>query len=356
MTFGLSCWSVLFALLALAAGCLPVPTDVSTDEADIAAPGIFVLCEGLWRQDNATLAYIGDDATVVPDVVRALNPGLRLGDTGTDVHVRGDSLWVVVSTSRSIELFHRRTGRWLARLRFGDLREPYKMAFVNDSVAVCTFINDNSIAEFNARSMSTRLQRIDVGPAPEGIAVMDGSIYVANSGLGDLRAQEPLAGTVLVLSAADMLPTDTIVGLVNAMSIVPDPATSTVLMTYRHRVSQPDSLGGLVRYDPRSKQITEHHRVRSPRGLVADHRTGAAWLLHATGVDRLAGGERRLIMPRASSQNWYALGIDRRQGRLIITDARSYVTPGEVIIADTTGRVIRAHPVGINPGAVAAGD
>ncbi|MBU3700131.1 MAG: hypothetical protein FGM33_09005 [Candidatus Kapabacteria bacterium] len=347
---------MLVGMLVFGYGCLPVPTEVRSPEADISAPGVFVLCEGLWRQDNSTLAFVGDDGAVVTDVVGTFNPGLRLGDTGTDLHVRGDSMWVVVSTSRSIELFHRRTGRWLARLRFDDLREPYKMAFVNDSVAVCTFLNDNSIAEFNARTMSWRVARIDVGPAPEGIAVMNGLIYVANSGLGDLRSGEPLAGTVLVLSAVDLLPVDTIVGLINAMSVVPDPSTSTLWMTYRHLSSTPDSLGGVVRYDPRTKAITEHHRLRSPKGLVVDDRTGSAWLLHATGVDRLAGGERTLIMPRASSQNWYALGFDARTGLLIIADARSYVTPGQVIIADTMGAVLRSHTVGINPGRIVVGN
>lgn len=348
---------VAFVTLAvLAVGCLPTPSGIPVEEGRIDGPGMFVLCEGLWRQDNSTLWFIADDGSVIRDVVGGLNKGLRLGDTGSDIHVRGDTLWIVVSTSRSIEMFHRRSGLWLGRLHFSDLREPYAMAFVNDSVALCTFLNDASIAEFNARTLAVRVPRVDVGPAPEGITVVGGRVYVANSGLGDLRQDEPGAGTVSVLAASDLSMVDTIKGLPNVMNVLEESRTGRVWCTYRHVVSAPDSLGGVVCYDPAKRTIVEHYRLRSPTAACVDPATGTLYVLHAAGVSRIVRGRISNVISRTSADAWYSLAWDRRSSRLIIGNARSYVTDGEVIVIDTAGTVIRRVDVGINPGGVVAVD
>lgn len=337
-------------------GCLPVPPEDAVDSARIDGPGTFVLCEGVWRQDNATLCYIGDNGVRVGDVVRAVNTDLRLGDTGSDLLIRGDTMWVVVSTSRSIEMFHRRSGLWLGRLRFDDLREPYKMAFVNDSVAVCTFLNDASIAEFNARRLSVRVARADVGPAPEGIAVVGGRIYVANSGLGDLRKGEKGAGTVAVLDASDLAVVDTIADLPNVQSIIADPRASRIWVTYRSYPSQPDVPGGIVAYDLTQRRIASRYQFSSVKGACIDQRSGTVYVMHGEGISAIRSSVVSTVMKRPDSEVWYGLGFDARTSRLLIGNARTYVTSGELVIADTTGVVIRRHEVGINPSVIVAAD
>lgn len=344
------------ALMLLTYGCLPVPTEVTTERGSLDGPGLFVLCEGLWRQDNSTLWYIGDDGRVVSDVVGSFNAGLRLGDTGSDIQVRGDTVWIVVSTSRSIEMFHRRSGLWLGRLRFGDLREPYAMAFVNDSIAVCTFLNDASIAEFNARTLTTRVSRVEVGPAPEGITVVGDRVYVANSGLGDLRRSEEGSGTVHVLVASDLSTVDTIRGLPNVMNVLADPQGGRVWCIYRHFASSPDSLGGVVLYDPLKRTIIEHYRFRSPTSACIDPVTATLYVLHSSGVSRISNGRVSMVISRASDEAWYSLAWDRRSARLIIGNARNYVTDGQIIVVDTSGQAQRRFGVGINPGSIVSVD
>lgn len=348
--------AALVTLAVLIDGCLPTPSGVPVEEGRIDGPGMFVLCEGLWRQDNSTLWFIADDGRLVRDVVGGLNKGLRLGDTGSDIHLRGDTIWIVVSTSRSIEMFHRRSGLWLGRLRFPDLREPYAMAFVNDSVAVCTFLNDASIAEFNARTLTVRVPRVEVGPAPEGITVVGSRVYVANSGLGDLRQAEPGAGTVYVLAASDLSTLDTIRGLPNVMNVLEEPRTGRVWCTYRHVVSAPDSLGGVVLYDPSQRTVIQHYRFRSPTSACVDPATGTLYVLHAAGVSRIVGGRLSTVISKSTSDAWYSLAWDRRTSRLIIGNARNYVTDGEVLVIDTVGTVISRVDVGINPGSIVAVD
>ena len=348
---------VIAALVVLFTGCVPTPLPPTADGAVLDSTGVYVLCEGLWRQDNSTLAVIGDAGGTIQDVVSGLNPSLRLGDTGSDIHVRGDSIFVVVSGSRSIEVFHRRTGRWQGRLRFTDNREPYELAFVNDSIALCTFLNDNSIAELNMRTLAIRVPRVDVGPAPEGIGVIGNEVYVAISGLGDLRSSEQGAGTVVVLDRLELNPIDTIVNVPNAMSVETDPERGIVWLSYRHLRSLPDSLGGVIALDAKTHQAIRTWRFSSPRGITIDRRSGICYVLHQDGVDELSpriATPLRIISHRSVAPNdiWYSIGVSPTRQKLYIGNARSYVTNGEVRIYRSNGELLDRIEVGVNPGGI----
>jgi DNA-binding beta-propeller fold protein YncE len=342
-------------------GCVPTPLPPEPGETAMDSTGVFVLCEGLWRQDNSTLAMIGDAGNIVSDVASDLNAPLRLGDTGSDVHVRGDSVYVVVNGSRTIEVFHRRTGRWQARLRFTDNREPYKIAFANDSVAYCTFLNDNTIAEFDPRTLVIRVARAEVGPAPEGIAVIGNHVYVAISGLGDLRSSEQGAGTVVVLDRVELRAIDTIKNLPNAMSVAADKDRGIVWLCYRNLRSRPDSLGGVIALDAATRKPLRSWRFASPRGITVDNLSGICYILHEDGVDELSpriSKPLRIIThsSRAPNDIWYGIGVSPRRQKLYICNARSYVTNGEVLVYRTNGELLNRYDVGVNPGGVASSE
>ncbi len=352
---------LLFVLAISCIGCVPTPLPPESGNTRLDSSGVFVLCEGLWRQDNSTLAMIGDAGNIVRDVASDLNAPLRLGDTGSDVHVRGDSVYVVVSGSRTIEVFHRRTGRWQSRLRFTDNREPYKIAFANDSVAYCTFLNDNSIAEIDPRSLRIRVPRVEVGPAPEGLDVIGNHVYVAISGLGDLRSSEKGAGTVVVLDRMELRVIDTISNLPNTMSVAADKSRGIVWLSYRNLRSRTDSLGGVIALDAATRKPLRSWRFPAPRGITVDKLSGICYVLHEDGVDELSpriSKPLRIITHSSRTPNdiWYSIGVSPTRQKLYIGNARSYVTNGEVLEYRTNGELLKRYEVGVNPGGVASSE
>lgn len=347
---------LLIVIAALCLRCVPVPTAPNVQTTPLAHGGVFVVCEGLWRQDNATLSYVNPSGTSERDVVSTRNPGLRLGDTGSDILVRGDSVYVCVSTSGTIEVYHRTTGVWKGRIRFDNGRQPYRLARVNDTVAVCSILNDDTISEIDLRVLSIRVVRAPVGPAPEGLCAYGGKLYVANSGLGDLRMKEFGAGTVSILDATDLRLVDSIPGLPNVMLCIADSLRNRIWITYRHLTSQPDSLGGIVLFDPSTSRIIDHQRYTSPKGLVIDPASGIIYVLHRYGVDMYDPNTRvrTTIVPHESGGNndvWYSLGWWASQRLLLVGNARSYVTDGEVIAIELNGNVRFRANVGLNPAA-----
>lgn len=336
--------------------CVPVPTAPDLQTPPLREGGFFVVCEGLWRQDNATLSYVNPSGTSERDVVSTRNPGLRLGDTGSDILVRGDSVFVCVSTSGTIEVYHRTSGVWQGRIRFDSERQPYHIARVNDTVAIVSLINDDAICEIHLRLLQIRIPHAPVGPAPEGLCALSGKLYVANSGLGDLRVAESGAGTVSILDALSLRILDSITGLPNVMSCSADSTRNRVWITYRHLTSLPDSLGGVVLYDPSTSRIIDHQRYTSPKGLVVDPSTGVIYILHRYGVDSYDPNTRirtTIIAHESGGNNdvWYSLGWWATQRLLLVGNARSYVTDGEVIAIERNGVVRFRTNVGLNPAA-----
>ena len=121
-------------------------------------------------------------------------------------------------------------------------------------------------------------------------------------------------------------------------------------------MSAADSLGGIVLYDPVAKAITEHYRFRSLKSACLDPRTGAVYVLHASGVSKISGGLVSEVLAGRTADAWYTIAWDARVRQILIGNARGYVTDGELIVADTTGVIVGRYEVGINPGSIVVGD
>ncbi len=346
------------ASILVCVACVPTPDQPTSPSLTLRPGGAFVLCEGLWRQDNSVLSYVLPDVQVVRDAVQAVNPGTRLGDTASDVIVHDDRMYVAVSASHTIEVFDRITGVSTGRLRLSNEEEPYRLCFANDTTAYCTNITDDSITEFNPQTLVTRVIRVPVGPAPEGIASNGRHLFVANSGYGDLRVNEPLSGTLSVLSVQDLSLVTTIDSLPNAATVRCDIQRKHVWVSYRNLASQPQLLGGVALIDASTMKVLQRWTFKSPHGMVVDLSSGNAIVLHEGGVDEITVGNaatRRIIAHRSADGNdvWYGLGFDNSKHIVWIGNARAYVTDGECIAVDLNGVIMGRYPVGANPTAFA---
>lgn len=346
----------LLLLLLLVGSCVPTPSGPDDGAITIVPGGVFTLCEGLWQQNNAALSYRDPGGTVVRDAFVGANRGAALGDTPTDVVVLGDTMIVCVSTSRELVMIDRRTAHVIRRTTIGAHEQPYRMALAGDRLYV-TCLNADVVIEFQARTLERSTQNVPVGPAPEGLAVTSTKLYVAVSGLGDLRRTEPLAGTVQILRRSDLSVVGQIDGLWNAADVAADAQRNLVWVSYRHFASEPDSLGGVVAIDSRADTVVAHYRLNAPSRLVVDPQTGEVFVLHAQGIEGVngTGGIRRVVDHRSGvgADAWYSLWRHPQSGELYVGNARSFVTDGEVLVYSVQGALLGRYSVGLNPTAFA---
>lgn len=347
------CYFALLGLLVLlATSCVPVPTVPEPGSGSVTAGGMWVVCEGLWRQSNATLSYLQPGGAVIRDAMTYVN-GRGLGDTPTDALVVGDTLVIAVNTSRTIVFVQKSTGKLLGTSALSSNREPYRLA-VSGSRMWCTNLNDDSMTELQLNTMQVTVPSVHIGPAPEGIAVADGKIYVACSGLGDLRAQESGAGTLMIVRERDLMTLDTIEGLPNAGDVIADRSRHAIWCAYRNLPSRSDEVGGVALVDSRADTIVRRWELKSPMQLALDSTSGFVYVLHANGVDVIdpARSTTTQVLSHTNTTNsdmWYSLFVDTRQQRLYVGNARNYLIDGELLVFTLGGEQVGTYPVGPNP-------
>ena len=107
--------TILLPLILITLACDPEPVLLEQNQviADAGHTGVYVLSEGLFNQNNSTLAWI-DFGTGQPDSWNSSTGrsfdcfekvnGRRIGDTANDMLLYGSRLYLAVSESSTIEI------------------------------------------------------------------------------------------------------------------------------------------------------------------------------------------------------------------------------------------------------------
>ena len=161
---------------------------------------LFVLNEGQMGAGNASLDMLRlSDSNYITGVFRKMNPDVAagLGDVGNDIVAVGDELWITVNNSGIVEVLDARDETEIAAI---PVPMPRCLAFDDKYVyvsswngAAAIFGSDWSVdleKSKNPKGVVYRIDRktrqldgsVEVGYQPEGMAVYDGKLYVANSG------------------------------------------------------------------------------------------------------------------------------------------------------------------------------
>ena len=219
--------------------------DVSAIPAGIRK--VFVLNEGGMGSNNATLDFLRiGDGNYVTGAFRKMNPGVGagLGDVGNDIAVCGDEVWIVVNNSGIVEVLSAKDETEIAAIA---VPTPRFVAF-DDTYAYVTswagaYANGNYDAGYyaitdykNPKGQVYRINlsskkvegTVEVGFQPEGIALLDGKLYVANSGgiASQLPPDYAYDNTVSVIDAKTFTVRKTIPVAVNLKNVYSDGAGS----------------------------------------------------------------------------------------------------------------------------------
>ncbi len=153
--------------------------------------GLYVLCEGLFGHNNSALDFFSFvDSTTKKDLFNSVN-FQGLGETANDMIRVGNEIWIAVDGSAMVVVIDINNGKIKKMIPIVDNsksntkdeptnREPRALVSDNNFVYVSCF--DGNIVKI---SITTK-EIIDVvatgGRNPEGIAIANNKIYVANSG------------------------------------------------------------------------------------------------------------------------------------------------------------------------------
>ena len=162
---------------------------------------IFVLNEGGMGSNNATLDFLRiSDGNYVTSAFRKMNPSesAGLGDTGNDITIHGDEIWIAVNNSGIVEVLSAKDETEIAAIA---VPTPRCIAFDDRYAYVTSWAGAYATGSYDGGyyvvtdyknpkgqvyriSLSTKKVEgsVEVGYQPEGIACFNGKLYVANSG------------------------------------------------------------------------------------------------------------------------------------------------------------------------------
>ena len=187
------------AVLAVAAGCQKSETtsrdadlagvNVAVGEKNGAFKKLFVLNEGGFQKNNSTLDFFRfSDGNYVSDAFGSMNPAIvqGLGDTGNDLALLDNKLWLVMNGSGYVHVIDARDEVHVASIAIPD---PRYVAFDASHAYVSSYngaIYGGDEKKGKVYRIDLKTYRIDgeveVGYQPEGLAVAGNALYVANSG------------------------------------------------------------------------------------------------------------------------------------------------------------------------------
>lgn len=199
----LSLWCMLAIAAALTACSKdddPKPNDEGT-KLTLPSSRVFILNEGSYQKNNAGITFYAPnkDGSFVADIYKAQNDK-GLGDTGQDIILYNDYIYVSVYNS-GLLLKLNTAGVEQKRLEFSKNDGlPRHIAALDGKIYVVLY--SGKVAKVDAETFTIE-GYANVGMNPDGIAIANGYLCVANTGQGK-------DSTVTIIDARSLLVTNTI--------------------------------------------------------------------------------------------------------------------------------------------------
>jgi YVTN family beta-propeller protein len=355
--FRISAASVLILLASLMVSCHkePDPPAPQPQDTTLITHGIYILNEGLFNQNNATLTRFDfSDSTAVTDFFLYKN-GRGLGDTGSDMGLYGAKLYIIVNVSSQVEVADATTGISLARIPLFDnqkARQPRKIAFYGRHAFVCNF--DNTVAVIDTTSLQI-IKYIEAGRNPDGILAAYGKIWVSNSGG---LAFPDYDNTISVIDPESLTEERRINVGINPYTLRSD-RHGNILVISRGNYSNVKSR--LQIFEAESGNMIKTFEEFEALGMAVAG--DSAWVYN---YDWVSGKSSIKIINTSNLEivndsfladgnkvnSIYGISVDEQAKLVYITDAGNFTGNGRVYAFDFSGKHIFDFPAGINPSAM----
>ena len=308
--------------------------------------GMYLLNEGNMGSNKATIDYLDFSKGIyIRNIYGERNPNVikELGDVGNDIQVYGNRLYAVINCSHKVEVMDLYTCRRIGQI---DIPNCRYIRFHGDKAYISSYVGPVSIdpnaqlgAIFEVDTATLRITRqVTVGYQPEEFEIIDNYIYVANS--GGYRAPD-YDSTLSVVNLTDFRQVKKIPVCVNPHRVRKD-QYNRLWITSRgdHKeVSQQ-----LVCFQPLHPTLyTLHHISPSEMVIIGDsmYYYGAHWS-DETMSNQITYGVLNIQYPITNTQSFitdgteknikipYGIQVNPYNGDIYITDAKNYVSSGQL--------------------------
>jgi len=330
---------IILFVSTLVLGMVSCKKDKDESSAPALDPGILVLSEGQFQLNNSMLSYYNYSTGVsTTDYFAKVNKSTGLGDTGNDMLIYGGKLYIVMNESGVVTVANARTGVKITNISFkladGTNREPRYISTYKNKVLVSAY--DGKVSVIDTTSLAIE-NNINIGPNLEQMAVVGDKLYVAVSGALNTVADS----TVSVIDLTSMKEAQKIKVGYNPGYMTSDefgnlyiscgpnfsgtiPSRLVKVSTSTNSVVKTaDSVVGRIKYFNGSLYAAaSYYGVQTVRKLSTTDFSQAS---------------ANFVVDGTKIVNPYNVTVDPGNGDVYVTDAKDYLTSGEVFCVDKNG-------------------
>jgi hypothetical protein len=368
---------VLALIVLLSVACrhdeVTIPSDADTiidfPDEDTGIAGFFLLNEGNMGSNKCTLDHFDwFTGFYRRNIYAETNPSalMELGDVGNDIAVYGSKVYIVVNCSHKVEVLDLRTARRLGQI---DIPNCRYLAFDGPNAYVSSYIGPVADdpdcprgAVFRVDTTSLAVTgRCPVGYQPEEMAVIGRKLYVANSG----GYRPPVYDrTVSVVDLDSFTEERRIDVAINLHRLRPDSRgrlwvssrgnrEATILPSLHMLAPDSDGRMALAASFP---DVHVTNMAVGPESIYYIYAVGPGRAVYDTfDLDRLTPRGHSFIDDATAQaiRMPYALALHPETGNIFLSDARNYVSSGELYCITPAGSTKWHVRTGDIPAAIA---
>ena len=382
-------------LAAVLAGCrgdeLIVPSVVKKKEdpdsvayANSDYRGFYLLCEGNMGSNKATLDFFDfKTGEYIKNIFAERNPHVarELGDVGNDIGIYGSKLYAVINCSHFVEVMDAQTATHIGVVSIPNCRY---LCFHGGYAYITSYagpvqIDPNARPGYVAKVDTATLQVVDtcvVGYQPDEIVRVGNKLYVANSGgyrgatmenENSEQASQRYDRTVSVIDIATFKEIKRIDVAINLHRLEVDADSSFIYVSSRGDYYDIPSSTYII--DPRVDKCVGEVLSMDKQPLACTNITRHGDSLYIYSVEWNWYTERntttygiintqtqkhvsRMFITDGTEVNIaipYGLAVHPENGRIYVTDAKNYVTPGKIHCYSPDGKLLWSEITGDIP-------
>jgi outer membrane protein assembly factor BamB len=338
-----------------------VPAFISCDKQDDnntgdrlpEGAGIFVLNQGVNNQNDAGLSfYSTETGDLYTDILRG-----TLGDGAQDLIIFKDKLFISVSGSARILALDMYSKKTLSAISLtgeeGAPRSPRKFVSDGEKIYVSTF--DGYVVQIDPETYVVE-KSVQVGPNPEGIAIVDGKIYVANSDGENYLNGYANGKSVSVVDAVSFKEEKKIPVGLNPCVLQADVYGNVFVGCNGNYADIPaelqkiDTKTGLVTTVPgiQASNFTIGGDVCYFYNVVYDSEGTASASIGYFDITAVHPAPQPFVTDNTIVGTPYCIHLDPATKKVYISES-NYTTPGKIHVFNDSGKEEKSFMVGMNP-------
>ncbi len=307
-----------------------------------------VINEGLYGQNNSSVTmYDIRKRQAIQNVYANANGGNDLGDTANDFAQCCGKGFIVLDKSKKIEIIDLQNFKSLGFIDFNDYGSPRNIAVYDTTRAYVSTLN-NSVVEFNTQTYEVT-KTFAVGELPEGLAICDNKLFVANSGFGT-------GNSVSVVDLQTENVTAEIEVKINPRFVETDGDYVYVISPGEYTLP---GEGAITKIDANSLAPVDTVTLTGnpTKATIAN---GNLYVIYGSGVAEISLESFEISDSLFIDGNEvnsltgviYSIFYDNSQMRFVLGNPKDFMQNGEVVIFDVTGTKLDKFDCGLNPGTI----